>query len=272
MELPFDQLSEKFIDFVFQYAPKIIGALLVWVLGLWVIRLMIRLLKKLLERGKSDPSLRSFLISLTSIGLKVLLAISALGMLGIEMTSFIALLGAAGLAIGMALSGTLQNFAGGVVILIFKPFRVGDLIKSQGHLGTVKEIQIFVTILSSPECRTIILPNGPLANNDLINYNTEGKLRVDLEFGISYSDSIEKAKKVLLNLLEKHPKVLKDPATFVGVISLGDSSVNLAVRSHCRPEDYWEVYFDLYEEGKNSLDAHHIEIPFPQRVVHQKSV
>jgi len=199
-----------------------------------------------------------------------LLAISALGMLGIEMTSFIALLGAAGLAVGMALSGTLQNFAGGVVILIFKPFRVGDLIKSQGHLGTVKEIQIFVTLLSSPENRTIILPNGPLANSDLINYNTEGQLRVDLEFGISYDDSIEKAKKVLGDLMKKHPKVLDNPAPFVGVSGLGDSSVNLVVRPYCRREDYWTVYFDLYEQGKNSLDAHQIEIPFPQRVVHQK--
>ncbi len=270
MDLQFDHLSEKLVEFIYQYAPKLVGVLLVWLVGSWIIRLLVRLLKKILERGKSDLSLRSFLISLTSIGLKTLLAISALGMLGIEMTSFIALLGAAGLAVGMALSGTLQNFAGGVVILIFKPFRVGDLIKSQGHLGTVKEIQIFVTLLSSPENRTIILPNGPLANSDLINYNTEGQLRVDLEFGISYEDSIEKAKKVLGDLMKKHPKVLDTPAPFVGVSGLGDSSVNLVVRPYCRPEDYWTVYYDLYEQGKNSLDAHQIEIPFPQRVVHQK--
>jgi len=266
-----EQFSDILPQLIMEYGSKVIGAILVWLIGSWMIRLLVRMLRKILEKGGSEASLRTFFVSLTSIGLKILLAISVLGMLGIEMTSFIALLGAAGLAVGMALSGTLQNFAGGIVILIFKPFKVGDLIESQGQKGTVKEIQIFVTVLTSPELHTIILPNGALSNNELTNYTTEGILRVDLEFGISYDNSIEKAKKVLLEVMEQHPKVVADPPPFIGVSSLGDSSVNLAVRPHCKPEDYWEVYFDVYEQGKNSLDAHQIEIPFPQRVVHQKN-
>ena len=222
MELSFDLLSDKLLPFIFQSGAKLISALLIWVVGSSLIRLLVHFLTRILERVKLVLSLHFFLISFISVGLKILSTISAWSTHRIEIN--------------------------------------------------LKQIQNFRTVLSSPESRTIILPNGPLANNDLVNFTTEGKLRVDLEFGINYGDSIEKAKKVLLTLMEKHPKVLEDPAPFGGVTSLGDSSVNLAVRPHCHPEDYWEVYFDLYEEGKNSLDVHHIEIPFPQRVVHQKSV
>lgn len=169
----------------------------------------------------------------------------------------------------MALSGTLQNFAGGVMILLFKPFGVGDLIESQGYLGVVKEIQIFVTILLTPENKTVILPNGAVANGEITNYATEGTMRVDLSFGIGYGDDIAQAKSILYDLMEQHEKVLDSPAPFVGVVELGDSSVNLAVRPYAKPQDYWLVYFDLYEQGKNAFDQAGIEIPFPQRVVHQ---
>lgn len=268
MNLNFQKVYESFIDFTFYYGPKIIGAILVWIIGLWLIRLLGKGVNLMFERSKLDASLKTFLHSLISVILKVLLAISVLGMLGIEMTSFIALLAAAGLAVGMAMSGTLQNFAGGVMILVFKPFKTGDLIESQGYLGVVKEIQIFVTILLTPDHKTVLLPNGAVANNEITNYATEGTIRVDLEFGIGYGESIDKAKDVLNKVMMDHPMVLKSPESFVGVNGLGDSSVNLAVRPYTEPKNYWEVYFDVYEQGKKALDAAGIEIPFPQRVIH----
>ena len=262
-------IYDNLLEIVFYYGPKLLGALFVWILGLWVIKLIVRALQLLFDRSKINASLKSFLLSLVSIGLKLLLGISALGMLGIEMTSFIALLGAAGLAFGMAMSRTLQNLAGGVILLIFKPFKVSDLIQSHGHTGTVKEIQIFVTRIVTPDNKTVILPNGAVANNEITNYATEGTICVDLEFGIAYNASIEQAKTVLLEVMKEHPRVLQEPQPFVGVLSLGDSAVNLAVRSYVKPQDYWEVYFDIYEQGKKILDAHQIEIPFPQRIIHQ---
>ncbi|MCY1720993.1 mechanosensitive ion channel [Prolixibacteraceae bacterium Z1-6] len=221
-----------------------------------------------MEKRDVNISLRGFLRSLLSILLKVMLLISIAEMVGIETTSFIAVLGAAGLAVGLALQGTLANFAGGVMILLFKPFKVGDLIESQGHLGSVKEIHIFVTILLTLENKTVILPNSAVSSNDIVNYTTEGVIRVDMVFGISYSSNIKTAKDVLLNILNSHPKVLKDPAPFVGVKELADSSVNLAVRPYTKPTDYWEVYFYVYEEGKLALDKAGVTIPFPQVDVH----
>ena len=267
MDLP--ELYADLQSFIIQYGPKLIGAILVWIIGSWIIKLFIKGLTAVFNRSSIDLSLRPFLISLSRIGLKLLLAISVLGMLGIEMTSFIAILGAAGLAVGMALSGTLQNFAGGVMLLLFKPIRVGDLIESQGYLGVVKEIQLFATILLTPENKTVILPNGAVANGEITNNATEGTMRVDLSFGIGYGDSIDQAKEIFYTLMEKHAKVLSQPSAFVGVLELGDSSVNLAVRPYVKPEDYWTVYFDLYEQGKKALDQASIEIPFPQQVVHR---
>lgn len=263
------QLYSDLLSFLFTYGPKVIGAILVWLIGSWVIKLLIKGLKAVFQRTAIDASLRPFLLSLAGVGLRLLLAISVLGMLGIQMTSFIAILGAAGLAVGMALSGTLQNFAGGVMLLLFKPISVGDLIESQGYLGVVKEIQIFVTVLLTPENKTVILPNGAVANGEITNYATEGNMRVDLIFGIGYSASIDQAKAIFYQLMQEHEKVLQDPAPFVGVLELGDSSVNLAVRPYAKPEDYWAVYFDLYEQGKKALDKAGIEIPFPQQVIHR---
>jgi small conductance mechanosensitive channel len=262
--------SDKMIDLVLLYGPKLIGAIVVWIIGSWVIKLLTKGFTKMLEKSKTDASLKPFLTGIITALLKVMLVISVLGMLGIEMTSFIAILGAAGLAVGMALSGTLQNFAGGVMILIFKPYKIGDLITAQGHTGVVKEIQIFVTTLLTPENKTVFIPNGPLANNDVTNFTVEGLIRVDLTFGIDYSASIKDAKNVLIKVMQDDPNVLKDPAPFVGVSELGDSSVNLAVRPHCKPEHYWDVYFNIYENGKEALDLAKISIPFPQMDLHVK--
>lgn len=267
-----DIYAKKGIDLAFEHGPNIIGAIAVLIIGLYLAKILEKVASRMMEKSKVDDSLRVFIKGFVGALLKVLVVVTVLGMVGIEMTSFIAILGAVGLAIGMALSGTLQNFAGGVMILIFKPFKVGDLIQAQGHLGNVKEIQIFITVLLTPENKTVIIPNGNLSNGDIINYTMEGKIRVDMVMGISYKASIQDAKKVLLEVMNKHPKVLHDPEPFVGVLELGDSSVNLAVRPYTNPNDYWEVYFDVYEQGKEALDAGNIEIPFPQMDLHVKEI
>ncbi len=256
------------LDVIMQYAPQVLLALIVLIIGLFIVNKLVKVIKKLMLKRNIDESLIGFIGSLISVILKVLVLISVADMIGIKTTSFIAIIGAAGLAIGLALQGTLANFAGGVLILIFKPYKVGNLIEAQGSLGSVKEIQIFVTILTTFENKTIIIPNGAISNGSITNYSTEGKIRVDLDFGISYDSSIKDAKEVIMNVITNHPKVLKEPAPFVGVSSLGDSAVNLAVRPYSKPEDYWTVYFDVYEAGKEALDAASITIPFPQVDVH----
>jgi small conductance mechanosensitive channel len=189
-------------------------------------------------------------------------------MVGIATTSFVAVLGAAGLAVGLALQGSLANFAGGVLVMIFKPYKVGDLIESQGHLGVVKEVQIFNTILISPQSKRIIIPNGATSNGSVVNYTVEGKIRVDLTVGVSYDADIDQTKSVLMDVMVNHDKVIQDPAPFVGVTEMADSSVNFVVRPHCLPEHYWDVYFDINEGVKKALDKNAITIPFPQRDVH----
>ena len=200
--------------------------------------------------------------------LKVILVITVLSTLGIEMTSFIAILGAAGLAVGMALSGTLQNFAGGVMILIFKPFKVGDVIEAQGHTGGVKEIQIFNTILKTPDNKTIIIPNGGLSNSSMVNYSTEPTRRVDFTFGIGYGDSIEQGKEVLQAIFAADSRILTETAPFVEVVALADSSVNFACRVWVNSADYWGVYFDTNAKVYNKFNKVGLNIPFPQMDVH----
>jgi len=263
---------EKYFDegvkLLIEYAPKVLLALIVLIIGFAIINKLTKILGKVMDKKGSDISLQGFVKNLVKILLKALVLISAADMIGIATTSFVAILGAAGLAVGLALQGTLANFAGGVLILIFKPYKVGDLIEAQGNTGSVKEIQIFVTILLTPENKTVIIPNGAISNGNITNYTTEGLMRVDLTIGVSYTANIKIARDALLKVMNKHPKVLKEPAPFVGVVELGDSSVNLAVRPHCRPEDYWTVYFDIYEQGKEALDVANIEIPFPQMDIH----
>lgn len=260
--------TDNAIQFIIDYGPRVLGALLVLILGLWLISWITKIVKRGFRKGKVDESLIPFLASLVNWTLKALLLISVASMVGIATTSFIAVLGAAGLAIGLALQGTLGNFAGGVMILLFKPYKVGDLIEAQGYLGVVEEIQIFVTKLRSPQNELIIIPNGAISNGSLQNYSETDARRVDCTIGISYDSDIKKAREVLLEVVTSHPKVLKDPAPTIAVGELADSSVNLLVRPHCAPGDYWEVYFHVYEEGKIALDKAGITIPFPQRDVH----
>ncbi len=250
------------------YAPRVIGAILVLILGLFIIGWIGRILDRRMEKRDMDLSLRHFLVSFVKILLKVMLVITAISMIGVQMTSFIAVLGAAGLAVGLALQGSLANFAGGVLILVFKPFKVGDMIEAQGHLGKVAMIQVFNTILKTPDNKTIIIPNGGLSNGSIVNYTTEPERRVDLVFGIGYGDDIKKAKEVLGNVVKKHKKILKKPEPQIVVGELGDSSVNFKVRVWAKGEDYWDVYFEMTEAVKNEFDKNKISIPFPQRDVH----
>ncbi len=268
MKENYEHYLEMVNTLVVTYGIKILTAVIVLVIGLWIINRIVKGTGKVMEKREVNVSLRGFLKSLVGILLKAMLIISIAQMVGIQTTSFIAVLGAAGLAVGLALQGTLANFAGGVMILLFKPFKVGDVIESQGHLGSVKEIHIFVTKLLTPENRTVILPNASVSGGNIVNYTTEGLSRVDMTFGISYESNIGQAKEVLMRILENHPKVLKEPAPFVGVKDLADNAVHLAVRPYATPQDYWDVYFTVMEDGKLALDKAGITIPYPQLRVH----
>jgi small conductance mechanosensitive channel len=260
--------QETLIKLAVAYVPKVLLALLTLIVGLWLIGVFTRLLRKTLDHRGVDPTLTPFLTNLLGWGLKALLLISAASMVGIQTTSFIAVLGAAGLAVGLALQGSLANLAGGVLILIFRPYKVGDLIEAQGELGVVKEIQIFTTTMLSPQNRKIIIPNGAMSNGTIKNLTAEGAVRVDTTVGISYGADMKRAKEVLLEMVKQVPKVLEEPAPVVAVSELGDSSVNLVVRPFCDPTDFWDVYFATVEGSKEALDAAGISIPFPQRDVH----
>lgn len=263
-----EQILNQATQIVVEYGPKLIGAIVVWIIGSWVIKMITKGFGKMLDKREVDPSLKPFLKGIIDMLLKVMLGISVLGMLGIAMTSFIAILGAVGLAVGMALSGTLQNFAGGVMILIFKPFKVGDVIDAQGHLGSVSEIQIFNTILKTPDNKTIIIPNGGLSTSSMTNYSTEPKRRVDWTIGIGYGDDVDKARSVIKNLCDEDPRILKEPELFIAVSELADSSVNFAVRAWVNAENYWPVFFDLNEKVYKTFGKEGLNIPFPQMDVH----
>ncbi len=260
--------SGKLINFFIEYGPKLIGALLVLIIGLWIVKMITKGTGRMMEKRKIDPSLVPFLKSLVSTLLKALVIISVMGMVGIQMTSFIAILGAAGLAVGLALSGTLQNFAGGVVILIFRPFKVGDFIEAQGYLGTVKEITIFTTILNTVDKKVIIIPNGPLSTGSLTNFSKEPQRRVDWTFGMAYGDSVENFKKAINDFIAEDERILKEPASFIGLSELADSSVNFTVRVWVNSADYWGVFFDMNEKVYKRFADYNLNIPFPQMDVH----
>ena len=265
---------EKYIDkiktLLIDYTPKILTALAILIIGLFIIRMIIKLAKRVMKKQNIEETLQKFLGNLLSWTLKILLFVIVASNLGVETTSFAAIIGAAGLAIGLALQGSLANFAGGALIMIFKPFKVGDLIEAQGELGVVKEIQIFTTQINTPQNKLVIIPNGALSNGNITNYSTEGILRLDLVFGVSYDANIKQTKDVLMNVLTSNPKVLKEPAPLVNVTELADSSVNFAVRPYVKVEDYWDVHFSTHEQVKEALDAAGIEIPYPHAVEIQK--
>jgi len=263
-----DEMIKYATEMSLEYGPKIIAAVVVWIIGSWIIKLVLSGLNKIMNKSNVDASLKPFLNSLISMVLKVMLAISVLGMVGIEMTSFVAILAAAGLAVGMALSGTLQNFAGGVMILIFKPFKVGDFIDAQGHAGTVREIQIFNTIMKTADNKTIILPNGGLSTGSMVNFSTEQTRRVDWTIGIAYGDDVDKARAVIKRMCDADTRILKDPEVVIVVSALADSSVNFAVRAWVKAPDYWGVFFDMNENVYKTFGSEGLNIPFPQMDVH----
>jgi len=259
------ELMNQAMALVMTYAPKVVLAIVTLIVGMWLINRFVNVLDNKL--GKKDPTLNKFLCGLISVILKILLLISVASMVGIATTSFIAIVGAAGLAVGLALQGSLANFAGGVLILIFKPFKVGDVIDAQGYLGSVREISILYTIVDTFDNRRIVIPNGQLANASLTNLSAYETRRCDMSFGIGYGDDIDKAKAVCKRLIEEDERALKDPEPLIVVGALGESSVDLTVRAWTKSADLWPFYWDMHEKVKKAFDAEGISIPFPQREV-----
>lgn len=251
-----------------EYGLNLVIAVAVLIIGMMIAKRLSKMISKVLNKKEYDESLQGFLVSLVSISLRILVVLTALSQLGVEMTSFVALLGAAGLAIGMAFSGTLGNFAGGVMILIFRPYKVGDLIEAQGEFGTVEQIQIFNTILLTMDNKTVIIPNGAMANGNITNFTYQQKRRVDFKVGIAYGDDLHAAKNLLQRFIDEDDKILKEGNNFIGLVELGDSSVNLTLRVWCMTEDYWGVYFRMNERIYNEFGDSGLNIPFQQMDVH----
>ena len=264
-----EDYSKTAIIWAKDFAPKILMAIAILIIGFWLVKVVNKVLGKLMKRFKVDETLMHFSLDLLKMIMKFGVVLATIMKLGIVKESMlVAAIGAMAFAIGMALQGSLGNFAGGAIIMIFKPFKVGDLVETQGVFGEVQEIQIFNTKILTPSNKTAFIPNGALSNGNVINYSTKGQFRVDLTIGISYNANIKEAKKILLEVMDRDPNVLKNPAPTVNVTELADSAVNLAVRPWTKPVKYWDVYFDTLEECKIALDKANIEIPFPQRDVH----
>ena len=260
---------DEAIAFIWDYIPNIIAALLIFIIGRLIIRFLNKIVAQFFDKKEYDPALESFLQSFIRIALKIILLVLVVTQLGVKTSSLVAMIGAAGLAIGLALQGSLANFAGGVLILLFKPFKVGDFISAQGVDGTVKDISIFNTKLNTFGNQMAIIPNGQLANGNIINFNAEPNRRDNYKIGIAYGANIKKAKDILLELCAADERILKEPAPEVYVDSLGDSAVNLTLRYWARNELFWPAKFHLIEQSKTCFDEAGIEIPFPQRVIHK---
>ena len=266
-----DWLPDLVKEYLVPFGLKLVAAIVVLLLGRWVIKLIKKGLTKMMLRRSSEPSLASFLMSLVSVLLTFFLIMAIVGILGINTSSLVALLASAGLAIGMALSGTLQNFAGGVMIMLFKPFKVGDFIAAQGYEGRVNSIQIFSTHILTPDNKTVILPNGALSTGPVTNFNKETDRRVDWMFSISYGDDYDKAKAVLQRLCDADARILKDPQPVIELIKMSDSSIDITVRARVKPEDYWAVFFNMNELVYKTFPQEGLHFPFPQMDVHMKS-
>lgn len=272
MILSFNELYGKFKSFLgiqdtdinhffVKIGTNILLCVAILVIGFWVVKMVIKGVKKILRKSKTDESLVTFLSSLLTMVLKVLVVISAITQLGVEMTSFVTILGAAGLAVGLAFSGTLSNFAGGVMILIFKPFKVGDTIITQGEQGVVKEIQIFNTYLHTSDNKVVILPNGPVANGNITNFTKAEKRRVEWIFGVSYGDDIKVARDLLTKFIKEEKRILKDPAPFIGVESLTNTSVDISVKVWANTEDYWDIYYQINERVYREFELAGLHFP-----------
>ena len=265
----YQEYIDKGIDWAIGILPNLILAIIILFVGLWVISFINRLVRKFFDKKDYDETLETFLQSFISIALKTILAVLVVTQLGVKTSSLVAIIGAAGLAIGLALQGSLANFAGGVLILIFKPFKVGDWISAQGVDGSVKEISIFNTKLTTFGNQIAIIPNGQLSNGNIVNYNMEDTRRGKFDVGISYGSNIKQAKEILLQLCAENQDILKEPVPEVYVGALGDSSVDLTLRFWAKNEVFWPAHFYVIEQAKLRFDEAGIEIPFPQRVVHQ---
>jgi len=251
-----------------EYVPQLISAVLILVLGYVLVRLLMRGLRSGMERARVDPTLARFASNLGYMILMTLLVISALGQLGVNTTSFAAILAAAGVAIGFALQGSLSNFAAGVMLILFRPFKVDDFVEAAGVAGTVEEIQVFATQLKTPDNKRIVLPNASITNGCITNFSANPTRRIDLVFGIGYGDDLDRAKQVILDTLAADERILEEPAPFVGVCELGASSVDIAVRPWVAGKDFWATRCELLERIKRGFDANGISIPYPQRDVH----
>lgn len=262
----------KYVDMAIQYGAeygmKVIGAIAIFVIGKWVAKKLSGLIKKLMERGEIDSTLSAFIASIVDILLMVVVVLAAINNLGIDTTSFIAILGAAGLAIGLALQGTFGNIGAGVILILFRPFEVGNFVSVAGESGTVEAITLFNTTLLTPDNKVILIPNSAIASGNITNFSKKEKRRVDFVFGIGYDDDLKLAKATLQEIIDADTRILKDPASFIGVGELADSSVNFTVRVWVKAADYWGVHFDTTEKVKLTFDEKGISIPYPQMDVH----
>jgi small conductance mechanosensitive channel len=266
--MDFSNILPRLQELLAFYGLKIIAAILIFVVGRWIAKALRNVIKRMMTKGNVDEILISFVGNLTYIALLAFVIIAALNQLGIQTTSFIAIIGAAGLAIGLALQGSLANFAAGVLMIIFRPFQVGDYIEGAGVAGAIEKVQIFTTQLRTPDNKTIIIPNAKIMGDNITNYSAKDTRRVDMVIGVSYGDDLKKVREILEDILAKDDRILKDPAPTIGVLELGDNSVNFAVRPWVKRDDYWGTYFDVTETVKRRFDKEGISIPYPQRDVH----
>lgn len=262
--------AQQAIDFLFEFGPKLIGAIIVLVVGFWLIKQIVKLLRRLINEKDLDPIVETFVLKIVAVVLKIVLFIIVLSQIGVVTTSLAAIVGAAGLAVGLSLQGSLSNFAGGVIIFLFKPFKTGDLIEAQGKTGTVQSIQIFQTVLVGLENKLHIIPNGKLSNDVITNYSKEGIIRSDVSVGISYDADIKKAREIMMTVMNEYEHTLKDPEPSVVVTELGDNAVVLRMQPWVHPDYYWATKFALNEAIKIAFDEAGIGIPYPQMVVHMK--
>ena len=263
-----DKLMAQAQSLSLEFGLKIVTALAIFIIGKWVARKLGSAVTKLLEKGSGDPMLVRFVGNIVYFALLTFVILAAIAQMGVQTTSFVAALGAAGFAVGLALQGSLGNFAAGILLLAFRPFRVGHFIEGAGTAGTVEEVHIFNTILRTPDNKSIVIPNSQLTSGTITNFTAKTERRVDLTFGVSYSDDIDKVKAVIREVMAEDDRILPEPAPVVGLMSLGESSVDFVVRPWVKSENYWPVLFDLNERMKKRFDAEGISIPFPQRDVH----
>ena len=263
-----ENLSQKALEYLAQYGFNVLAALLIFIIGRFVASILSKIIERIVEKSSKDLTLAKFVKHISYIGLLILVIIAAVSKLGVQTASLVAVIGAAGLAVGLALQGSLANFAAGILLIIFKPFKIGDLVEMAGVLGTVQEIHIFCSTVNTLDNRRIVVPNAKITGDNIVNLSDTNMRRIDLVFGISYGDDMREAKNALQRVVSSDPRILKEPEPTIAVSELADSSVNLVCRPWVKPEDYWGVYFDVIEKGKLELEKSGITIPFPQRDVH----